>query len=125
MAKRINPNTGKWEDYEPDEQQPPTGEVLAVDIDDPEALRAYTRMELMKIIQANSGSLGAVPALRELMDRSEGKVKDKMEITTTGTVKHTIDITEADRVNLEYLRERIAKRKAQHIVIDHVAMVDQ
>jgi hypothetical protein len=52
-----------------------------IDITDPAELRKFTRIELLRICRKNKGSLGNVPALRELMDRCEGKAPQSVAMT--------------------------------------------
>ena len=72
------------------------------DITDPTELRTFTRIELLRIIRKNKGSLGNVPALRELMDRAEGKAPQSIAMTvkTDAVSKLTDDQLAAILANL-------------------------
>lgn len=52
-----------------------------IDIDDKDALRELTLKTLVEIIQSSPKSTALVPALKELMDRIDGKAKQQVEIT--------------------------------------------
>ena len=71
--------------YIPDEQQPIQSSAVPVDINNPAALKALAMSRLEEIVRTAPANVSLVAAIRELIDRIEGKapqsitmdVKDK------------------------------------------------
>lgn len=61
-----------------------------IDITDTEALKAMARAKLVAIVQTAPNTMQALPAIRELLDRLEGK--PAQSVAVTGHVDHVIQV---------------------------------
>lgn len=66
-------------------------DLAAIDIEDRDQLRKLAKTELLHVIKQNRGNLGVVAALRELLDRIDGKPQQTqvMEVKNTTTINYT------------------------------------
>ncbi len=79
------------------------------DINDTETCRKLLSEELWGIVRANRGKLNAIPAIRELWDRTEGKPSQKQSIdmNVTGALDVGGERTEAEAIRrLEFIFAR-------------------
>ena len=84
-------------------QMPIEGDLPKIDITDTAQVRKLLSDELWLIVKRNRGSLAAVPAIKELWDRTEGKPGQAVTIDATLkqiTVNANIEFIQSARDNL-------------------------
>jgi hypothetical protein len=73
-----------WKTESLPQEAPIASDATPIDTSDKDAVKKLCMGELVAIVQANKGSLRAVPAIKELLDRIEGKPTQTINQTIIG-----------------------------------------
>ena len=89
----LDKTTGELKKVRPGETLPQSLAKLPVSIDitDKVALRNLAMTELVAIVSANAGDIKGIAAVRELLDRSEGRTSQTVELSQTVEVKLSLE----------------------------------
>lgn len=93
----------------PIEQSSPKA-LSTAELSDSDYLRTIAKGKLVEIIRGNSATPTLVPAIKELLDRIDGKAKERIEANITGHMVH-FNIKEGSELILQGIKDKLAKRR--------------
>ncbi len=97
-----------------------TSVKAVIDIADKDALKKLALGELVSIIQGNGGAAAGVGAIKELMDRIEGKAAQTVHQTNETTINvRLVERRDRARAELGDMMKQL-QLEGEKLIIDHV-----
>lgn len=120
MKERISETLLNGCDAPQPQESPISADDMAAMLESPEKLKSLAKSALIEIIRHSSKTPQLVPAIKELLDRVEGKSKERIEASVT--VQHNA----GDMLMLTDIQDELVKwRKKQPVVIEQLKDVTQ